>query len=162
MLLVGGLLFVCAEIAVFVVVAAHTGFFSALALLFLASALGLLVVRHVGLSVLAQTRDRVAGGEMPSRELLDGLVVLVGAVLICVPGFIGDALGLLLMIRPLRRLVVRGAGRRVARRFPTVRVGGWWVTDVGPRAVLNDSSPGSGPALGPGRSPSGPSDEAGS
>jgi UPF0716 protein FxsA len=96
------LFFVGAEIAAFVAVAEHIGFLWALGLLVLVSALGPLVVRRVGIGVLAHTQQRLARGEVPTRELLDGLVVLLGGLLICIPGFIGDALGLLLMIGPLR------------------------------------------------------------
>src|SRR6202451_1934556 len=92
------LFFLAAEIACFVVVADQIGFLWALVILVVVSALGPLVVRRVGLGMLAHTRERLAQGEVPTRELLDGLVVLIGGVMICVPGFVSDALGLLLMI----------------------------------------------------------------
>ena len=158
MILLGGLLYVLAEIVAFVVVADHTGFFGALAILVLVSVLGVFVVRHVGLSVVGRTRDRIARGDVPSGELLDGVVVLVGAVLICVPGFIGDALGLLLMVGPLRRLIVRRVGHRLARRVTTIRVGDRWGGEVRTRASTLESSGGDGPALGPARGPTGPTD----
>jgi UPF0716 protein FxsA len=147
--LLGFLLFVGAEIASFVLVAGQVGFFWALGILIVVSALGPLVVRRVGLGVLAHTQERLARGEVPTHELLDGLVVLMAGVLICVPGFIGDALGLLLMIGPLRQLVIRTVGHRLARRVPTIRFGGWRVTDARAGAVREESSPPLGP---PGRS----------
>jgi UPF0716 protein FxsA len=131
----GALLFIAAEIVVFVVVAHQIGFLWALALLIVVSALGPFVVRQVGLGVLAHTQERLGRGEMPTRELLDGLVILIGGALICVPGFIGDALGLLLMIGPVRHLVIRAAGHRLARRVQTVRSGRWRVVSVGSRPV---------------------------
>jgi UPF0716 protein FxsA len=147
------LLFVGAEIASFVVVAEQIGFLWALGILVVVSALGPFVVRRVGVGVLAHTQERLARGEVPSRELLDGLVVLMGGVMICLPGFIGDVLGLLLMIGPLRRLVIRAAGHRLARRVPTIRIRSWRVTDTRSRAVRDASSPPSEPpgrSLGPG------------
>jgi UPF0716 protein FxsA len=127
---IGVLLFIAAEIAAFAEVASRIGFFSALATLILASALGPIVVRHVGFKVFAHTRQRLERGESPTTELLDGLVMLVGGVLICVPGFVGDALGLLLMIGPVRHLLIRMAGHRVARRIQATRLGGNRVIDV--------------------------------
>jgi UPF0716 family protein affecting phage T7 exclusion len=50
--------------------------------------------------------------------------------MICVPGFIGDALGLLLLLGPVRHLLIRFGGRRVARRVQTMRSGRWSVIDV--------------------------------
>jgi UPF0716 protein FxsA len=87
---IGVLLIIAAEIAAFVLVVEQVGFLWALLILILVSALGPFVVRRVGAGVLAHTRDRLALGEVPTRELLDGLVVLIGGVMICVPGFIGE------------------------------------------------------------------------
>jgi UPF0716 protein FxsA len=70
---------------------------------------------------------------VPTRELLDGLVVLIGGVLICVPGFIGDALGLMLMVRPVRSLVIRLSGLRLANRVGSMRTGRFGVINVDAR-----------------------------
>jgi len=142
---VGLLLFVVAEIASFVVVAEQIGFLWALAIVIGVSALGPFVVRRVGVGVLANTRDKLARGEVPTRELLDGLVVLVGGVMICAPGYIGDAIGLLLMIGPVRRLVIRTAGHWLARRVPMVRIRRWRPADGPSRSVPDDSFPPLGP-----------------
>jgi UPF0716 protein FxsA len=129
------LIFVAAEIVAFVEVAEQIGFLGALGLLILVSILGPFIVKRVGFSVLANTRDRLARGEVPTRELLDGLVVLIGGVLICVPGFIGDTVGLLLMVRPVRSLVIRLAGYRLARRVGTMRTGRWRFIDANSQPV---------------------------
>jgi UPF0716 protein FxsA len=142
---VGALLILAAEIAAFVAVAEQIGFLWALAILVIVSALGPFIVRRVGFGVLAHTQERLARGEVPTRELLDGLVVLFGGVMICVPGFIGDALGLLLMIGPLRHFVIRASGNRLARRVQRMRTGRWRVIDVGSRPRRDDFPPSSGP-----------------
>lgn len=148
----GILLFVVAEITAFVVVAEQIGFLPALGILLVVSALGPFIVRRVGIGVLAHTQERLARGEVPTRELLDGLVVLMGGFMICVPGFIGDAIGLALMIGAVRRLVIRAAGNRLARRIPTIRLQGWRITDtrspVRDQASAPSKRPGS--SLGPG------------
>jgi UPF0716 protein FxsA len=137
----GVLLFVIAEIVSFVAVAGQIGFVWAFVLLLVVSALGPFVVRRVGVGVFAHTQERLARGEVPTRELLDGLVVLIAGVMICIPGFIGDALGLLLMIGPVRHLVIRTAGRRLARRVPTIRIRGWRPSDGRPQTRFDDHSP---------------------
>jgi UPF0716 protein FxsA len=152
-LFLGVLLFIAAEIVAFVAVAHQIGFLWALALLIVVSALGPLIVRRVGLGVLARTQERLWRGEMPTRDLLGGLVVLIGGVMICVPGFIGDATGLLLMIGPVRHLVIRAAGHRLARRVQTIPTGRWGVVDVGSRPGRDEPPPAPGRpgiALGPG------------
>jgi UPF0716 protein FxsA len=118
-----------AELAAFVVVAEQIGLLGALALLVAVSALGPAIVRRVGLSVMAHTRARLDRGEAPTGELLDGLVVLFGGLLICVPGFIGDAVGLALMLRPLRRVLLHLGGAWLAKRVRRAQ-GRRWIVDV--------------------------------
>lgn len=135
------LLALAAEIASFVAVAQQIGLLWALVILVVASALGPFIVRRVGFGVLARTKERLAQGAIPTRELLDGLVVLLGGVMICVPGYLSDALGLLLMIGPVRHLVIRASGKGLARTVLRVRTDGSSVIDVGLRPRRDDVPP---------------------
>jgi UPF0716 protein FxsA len=156
-LFLGVLLFVAAEIVSFVLVAERIGYLAATALLVMVSALGPFIVRRVGLGVLAHTQERLGRGEVPTRELLDGVVVLIGGVMICVPGFVGDAIGLLLMIGPVRHLVIRFAGHWLARRTQAVGTGRWQIINVrsGPRRGNYPPPPFPDRALGQGGNPGG-------
>jgi UPF0716 family protein affecting phage T7 exclusion len=58
------------------------------------------------------------------------VVVLAGGVLVCVPGFISDALGLLLLFGPVRHLLIRVGGRSLARRVQTMGPMNWSAIDV--------------------------------
>jgi UPF0716 protein FxsA len=147
---VGALLFVAAEIAAFVAVADQLGFLWALTILIMVSALGPFIVRRVGFGVLSHTQERLARGEVPTRELLDGLVVLMAGVMICLPGFITDALGLLLMIGPVRHFVIRTSGRALARRVQTLRASRWRVVDARARSPHDDEPGPAGGSLGSG------------
>jgi UPF0716 protein FxsA len=110
------LVWFAAEIAAFVEVAAHIGILLAVVLVLVVSASGPFLVRRAGLGVLAHARERLARGESPNRELLDGVVLLLGGFLVCVPGFISDVVGLALLIGPVRHLAIRATGRHLARR----------------------------------------------
>jgi len=111
------LAYAAAEVAAFVAVVHQLGVLTAVLLVIAVSACGPFLVRRVGLGVLAHARLRLARGEPPTRELLDGVMVFGGGVLVCIPGFVGDALGLLLMIPAVRHLAIRLAGRRLAHRL---------------------------------------------
>jgi UPF0716 protein FxsA len=154
------LLIVAAEVVAFVLVGEHVGFLWALLILILVSAFGPFVVRRVGSGVLARTRERLALGEVPTRELLDGLVVLIGGFMICVPGFIGDAIGLLLMIGPVRHLVIRAFGHQLARRVQRMPAGRWGFIDARSTPVRNQGAPRNDIALPP-RTPDRPVDPGG-
>jgi UPF0716 protein FxsA len=118
---VGVLVFFVAEIAAFVAVGEHIGFGWAVLILLGVSSIGPFIIRRVGLGVLSRARDRLAQGELPTRELLDGVVVLFAGTMICVPGFVSDAVGLLLMVGFVRNLLIRKTGDRLARRIQTVQ-----------------------------------------
>ncbi len=121
MVLVGAVVFIASEIGAFVAVASQIGVLWALLILFGVSALGPVIVRRVGLGVIAHTQQRLAAGGLPTAEIMDGFVVLLGGAFIAIPGFVGDAIGLSLMLAPVRRLVVRLVGNRLAgqvHRFP--------------------------------------------
>jgi UPF0716 protein FxsA len=128
--LLGAVLFFVAEVAAFVAVGEQIGFGWAVLLLIGVSALGPFLIKRAGLGVLARTQERIAQGDLPTRELLDGVVVLAAGIMICIPGFISDALGLLLLIGPVRHTLIRVGGRGMARRVETMRPVGWGVIDV--------------------------------
>jgi UPF0716 protein FxsA len=138
---VGGLIYVAAEIASFVLVVEQIGLLWALLILIGVSALGPFIVRRVGFTVLVRTQERLARGEVPTRELLDGLVILIAGVMICVPGFVGDAIGLALMVGPVRHLVIRVSGHGLARRVQRLRTGRWTIIDARSRPMRDDLPP---------------------
>jgi UPF0716 protein FxsA len=106
-----------AEVVAFVVVAEQIGLLLAIVAVLAVSACGPFLIRRAGLGVLAHARARLARGEPPERELLDGVVLLLGGALVCIPGFVGDAIGLALLVAPIRHLVIRVAGRLLAHHL---------------------------------------------
>jgi len=142
----GFLLWLAAEIASFVLVAEQIGWLWAVLILVAVSAVGPFIVRRVGVGVLAHTQERLARGEVPTREVLDGAVVLFGGAMICIPGFVGDAIGLVLMIGPVRHLLIWAAGRRLARQVQTFSLRRGPFIDAGSRSTSAGPPPPSGPA----------------
>jgi UPF0716 protein FxsA len=105
-----------AEIAVFVAVVAHFGFLQAVAFTILTSAVGFLVLKHAGRAQLAQFRAAVGDGGMTVFETHAGsLLTVLGGLLLVLPGFITDAIGLLLLVAPLRSWLTRTFGGAVSR-----------------------------------------------
>jgi UPF0716 protein FxsA len=105
------------ELAAFVFVADHVGFLAAVALVILCSAGGIALVKREGLGVWGQAQERFRAGETPATELLNGLLLLVAGLLMAIPGFVTDALGLLLLIPPIRALVRTLAFGRFERQL---------------------------------------------
>jgi UPF0716 protein FxsA len=110
------LLLPAAEIAAFVAVASAIGFLKALALFLGTSLLGLLILRGEGIARVV--RASRAGPQQASLLELQAanLVVLVGGALLVIPGFITDAIGLVLLVAP--QAVSRAVLRRLFGRRP--------------------------------------------
>lgn len=119
-LVIGVVVFFVAEIYVLVRVASAIGTLPCVLLLLAVSACGPWLVRRAGLGVWRRARLRLAEGEVPGRELLDGLLLLAAGVCITVPGFITDAIGVLLLLPPVRLLARRVVVWRLGRRMTVV------------------------------------------
>ncbi|MCZ7593950.1 MAG: FxsA family protein [Hyphomicrobium sp.] len=94
------------EIAVLIEVGQWIGFWPTLGLLVLAAAVGMLVIRQQGLSMLRHMFDSMSRGGLAITAMVDSYAVIVAGCLLIVPGFLTDALGLALLVPPLRRWLV--------------------------------------------------------
>ncbi|MGW5673135.1 FxsA family protein, partial [Micromonospora sp. NPDC003776] len=117
------LLLALLELAVFVLVGRGIGFGSALLLMFAASLLGLVLLRREGMRAWRGFRAAVESRQPPGRQVTDGLVGLLGALLLALPGLVSGALGLLLLVPPLRRLARVGVQRAAERRVSSMVAG---------------------------------------
>jgi len=100
-----------AELAVIVQVSDSVGLGNTLGLLLLVSVAGAWLVKRQGLDVWRRLDARVSTGEMPGTELVDGVMILVAGAMLLTPGFITDAVGLALLLPPVRA-GLRGVFRR--------------------------------------------------
>jgi UPF0716 protein FxsA len=102
------LLFIAApllELAVLIRVGQAIGVAATLAIVIGTAFLGLFVFRLQGFRVLNRARQALQEGTPPVIPVLDGSLLAMAGGLLILPGLIGDAIGLLLLIPPLRRLV---------------------------------------------------------
>jgi UPF0716 protein FxsA len=105
------------EIYVILQVGQALGALPTIALLVADSLAGALLLRAQGRSVWRRFRTALASGRPPASETVDGALVIAGGALMLTPGFVTDALGILLLLPPsralARRLVVRHARSRL-------------------------------------------------
>ncbi|MGY3518912.1 FxsA family protein [Micromonospora sp. PTRAS2] len=128
---VAALAAVVAELAVFVGVGRAVGFGSAVLLVFAASLLGLVLLRREGMRAWRGFRAAAQAGAPPGPQVTDGLVGLLGALLLAVPGLVSGVVGLLLLVPPVRRLAGAGVRRATERRVSSMVAGDLF----GPRRV---------------------------
>jgi UPF0716 protein FxsA len=96
-----------AEVFVAIKVADAIGVLYTLLLLIVTWPVGTWALRSQGRAAWRRLGDAIAAGRPPGREVLDGALVLVGGVLLIIPGFITDAIGICLLLPPTR-LLMRG------------------------------------------------------
>jgi UPF0716 protein FxsA len=102
-----------AEIALFVELGGRIGLWPTLALIVLTALIGAWMLRRQGFAVLARARHQLAEGALPVAEVFEGLCLVVAGALLLTPGFLTDALGALLLLRPVRLMLYRRIGRRL-------------------------------------------------
>lgn len=84
----------------------------------IASALaGVVLLKWHGIATIRRVQASMMQGELPARAMFDGALLFFSAVLLIIPGFITDALGLLLLLPPVRWLLLHALMRR-AIPFP--------------------------------------------
>jgi len=115
-LLLSLLLLPLVEIGVFIEVGRRIGLWPTLGLTVATAIGGSLLLRQQGLSALLRAQRAVQRGDPPVAELLEGACVLVGGILLLLPGFVTDVAGVLLLVPPSRRLLLALLVRRLARR----------------------------------------------
>lgn len=119
-LLLAFLLVPLLELYVFVQVADAIGFLSTVAWIVVVSVVGAWIVKREGMSALRRANEQVSGGQVPTNELVNGILILFGGALLLTPGFFTDVLGLLLVLPPSRALLRGTVKRRFASSGPIV------------------------------------------
>jgi UPF0716 protein FxsA len=75
--------------------------------------LGLTLLRRQGLQNYRRMQQCTMRGEVPALEMMESVVMLIGGVMLLVPGLISDVIGLLCLFPPVRRAIVGRWLRRV-------------------------------------------------
>ena len=101
-----------AELFVFVQVSNAVGFWNSLGLTIVIAMLGAWLVKREGLKVWRRFAEQIQQGQVPSREIADGVCLLVAGALMLTPGFLTDAVGLLLLAPPTRAIARRWLMKR--------------------------------------------------
>lgn len=114
------LLLPLAEIACFILVGRRIGLFPTLSLVVLSAVAGIVLMRIQGFGVLTRLRQSGEAGRAPGKELLDAAMILIAGILLLIPGFLTDMLGLALFLPPVRAFL----WNRLMRNIVVVDIGG--------------------------------------
>jgi len=109
-----------AEMAVLIQVGGMIGVLNTVGLVLLTAVIGAWLLRQQGVATLLKANQRLNSGELPAKEVAEGLILAIGGALLLTPGFITDTVGFLCLIpgtrhwlaaQALKRMVVAGQSR---------------------------------------------------
>ncbi|WP_439437450.1 FxsA family protein [Salinivibrio costicola] len=101
------------EIGLFIQVGGWLGLWPTLALVLITAFVGASLVRSQGLMTLASVQDRLNRGELPAQQILEGVMLAVAGVLLLTPGFMTDAMGMLVLLPGPRAALAKQVMKRV-------------------------------------------------
>ncbi|MCP4445442.1 MAG: FxsA family protein [Myxococcales bacterium] len=100
------------EIYVIIEVGGRLGTLATLVVIAVTAVVGAALAKSQGLAVLTRLQNSTASGEGAGTAIVEGVLVLVAGVTLLAPGFVTDAVGLALLIPPIRSAI---AGRLAGR-----------------------------------------------
>jgi UPF0716 protein FxsA len=101
------------EISVLMQVGELLGMWPTIGIVILSAWVGAKYVRQQGIATLQLVQTKMAQGEMPSSEIVTGLMLLVAGVLLVTPGFVTDILGLSLLVPKFREVIAASVQKNI-------------------------------------------------
>lgn len=102
-----------AEMAVLIKVGGIIGVLNTVGLILLTAIVGAWLLRQQGLATLLKANQRLNSGELPAKEVAEGLILAVGGALLLTPGFITDTVGFLCLIPGIRHMIAAQVLKRM-------------------------------------------------
>lgn len=78
-----------------------------LSLVVATAVIGVQILKRQGLATLLRANQRIASGELPAQEIVEGMMLAGAGALLLTPGFITDTIGFIFLTGPLRRPLAR-------------------------------------------------------
>ncbi len=100
------------EIAVLIKVGGAIGGWTTIGIVILTAVIGTFMLRQQGMATLNRAQMRMQQGEMPAQQIIEGLLLLVGGVLLLTPGFITDFFGFCTLIPISRQFLANQLAKR--------------------------------------------------
>lgn len=96
------------ELALLIKAGNALGFWPLLGIIVLTALGGAAVIRASGMSILSRIFSNLEAGGSGLEAMLDQFLTVTGGVLLVLPGLVGDTLGVLLLLSPVRAAVIKG------------------------------------------------------
>lgn len=94
------------EIYLFITVGGMIGALSTILIIILTAITGAYLLRAQGIATIQKAQLNLLQGQLPAFELLEGVLILIGGVLLLTPGFFTDTIGFIFLIPILRKYII--------------------------------------------------------
>lgn len=105
------------EILLLIEIGNRIGALNTILVIVLTAILGASMMRHQGFTIMRNIQRDLSEGRMPTVELINGALVLVGGIVLLTPGFFTDAVGFILLIPATRGFIRKKIQRRIRRKI---------------------------------------------
>ena len=95
------------EIYLFIKVGSQIGAFYTILLIFVTAFFGILYARYEGFNTLKSAMSQIVKDELPVYEIISGAALAFAAILLILPGFATDVVGILIVFPPTRKLIFK-------------------------------------------------------
>lgn len=109
------ILFPAVEISLFLISSKIIGILPTMLMIVLTSALGAYFARKQGIEAFQKVQRDLQYGKMPGVTIVDGFCILIGGLLLLIPGFLSDIIGALLI--PMTRKQIKPLFERWLRKL---------------------------------------------
>ncbi|MBL4583887.1 MAG: FxsA family protein [Pseudomonadales bacterium] len=107
------LLIPLAEMWLLIEVGSVIGGLSTLGLVVLTAFIGVNLLRRQGVQTLQRFQAKAASGQLPGKEIIEGMMLAVAGVLLLTPGFLTDTIGFMLLVPGIRTWLFSLVGHRI-------------------------------------------------
>ena len=95
------------EIYLFIKIGSQIGAFNTVSRILITAFIGVIYARYEGFNTLKSGMSQIIKNEIPIYEIISGAALTFAALLLILPGFATDILGLLIIFPPTRKLLLK-------------------------------------------------------
>lgn len=106
------------EIYLLIKIGSAIGAFITVLAIILTAVAGAMLLRQQGIATMVRYQATLARGELPATEMLEGVTLLIGGILLLTPGFLTDVVGFFCLLPQSRRAIIGAVWSRITAHAP--------------------------------------------
>ena len=108
------------EIYLFIKIGSQIGAFNTISLILITAIVGLYYAKYEGLNTLRSAINQIVKNEDPIYEIISGAALGFAAILMILPGFLTDVIGLLIIFPWTRKIFLRNIPKKNMKKEKTL------------------------------------------